>query len=100
MGFQSGDESFVIDGKPYGLRLTLGVLAELNSRLSVKGPRDLSLRLRALSPAEGRVLLACVMRPCLSQGADVTGLAANFSQSDIARAMPAICRLFEEAFSE
>ena len=99
MGFQSGDTLIHIKNKSFRLRLTMGALAELNFRLSVTGPQDLSLRLRALTPAEGRVLLACLMRPCLPLEADISRLAADVPGKDIARVMPAICRLFEEAFS-
>ena len=99
MGFQRGDQRLTIKDQTYGLRLTMGALAEITSRLSANGPQELSLRLRSMSVAEGRVLLACVMRPCLPLGADVTGLAASFSDEDIAQAMPIICRLFEDSFS-
>ena len=99
MGFQRGDQRLTIKNQTYGLRLTMGALAEITSRLSASGPQDLSLRLRSFDVAEGRVLLACVMRPCLPLGADVTGLAASFSDEDIAQAMPIICRLFEDSFS-
>jgi len=99
MGFQRGDQRLTIKNQTYGLRLTMGALAEITSRLSASGPQELSLRLRSMSVAEGRVLLACVMRPCLPLGADVTGLAASFSDEDIAQAMPIICRLFEDSFS-
>ena len=99
MGFQRGDQRLTLQDQTYGLRLTMGALAEITSRLSASGPQELSLRLRSMSVAEGRVLLACVMRPCLPLGADVTGLAASFSDEDIAQAMPIICRLFEDSFS-
>ena len=100
MGFQRGDQQIVINGISYGLRLTLGALAEITSRLSVSGPQELSGRLRRLTPADGRVLLACVMRPCLPSKVHIIRLAAHFSNGDIAAAMPVICRLFEEAFSD
>ena len=99
MAFQNGDQSIVMDGTVYSLRLTMGALAEITSRLSVSGPQELSLRLRSLSAADGRLLLACMMRPCLPSKVKVSRLADRFSDSDIAAAMPVICRLFEEAFS-
>lgn len=104
MGYQKGDQQIVIEGKTYGLRLTMGALAELNTRLSANGPSELSARLRQLSAADARVLLTCVMRPCLppdcsASGACAQSLAASFSGSDIAEAMPAICTLFEQAFA-
>jgi hypothetical protein len=46
------------------------------------------------------VLLACVMRPCLPSKVHIIRLAAHFSNGDIAAAMPVICRLFEQAFSD
>lgn len=100
MGFQKGDQQIVIDGTTYGLRLTMGALAELNSRLSAKGPQDLSGRLRSLTLADGRVLLACVMRPCIPCRVVHGGPAASFSDTQVAAALPVICRLFEEAFSD
>lgn len=99
MGFQTGDQQIVIKGKSYVLRLTMGALAEITSRLSVSGPQELSGRLRHVTPRDGRVLLACVMRPCLPSKVNIIRLAAHFSDGDIAAALPAICRLFEEAFS-
>jgi len=100
MGFQTGDQSIVMSGISYQLRLTMGALAEITSRLSASGPQELSLRLRSLTAADGRVLLACMMRPCLPSRVNVSRLAAQFSDSDIAAAMPIICRLFEEGFSD
>jgi hypothetical protein len=100
MGFQSGDGSILIDGRTYNLRLTMGALAEITSRLSVSGPQELSFHLRSLTAADGRVLLACMMRPCLPSKVNVIRLAAHLSDSDIAAAMPIICRLFEEGFSD
>ena len=99
MGFQRGDQRLTLQKQTYGLRLTMGALAEITSRLSARGPQELSLRLRSIDVAVGRVLLACVMRPCLPLGADVTGLAASFSGEDIAQVMPIICGLFEDSFS-
>ena len=100
MGFQSGDQQIVINGQTYGLRLTMGALAEINLRLCTAGPQELSLCLRSLTAAQGRVLLACVMRPCLPSADCTHRLAAHFSKVDIAKAIPAICILFEEAFSD
>lgn len=97
-GFQKGDQRLLIEGKTYGLRLTMGALAEITSRLSTAGPKQLSARLRRLSAADGRVLLACVMRPCLPYGVCADSSAASFSDSQIAKALPIICRLFEQAF--
>ena len=100
MGFQSGDQSVVLGGASYSLRLTMGALAEINLHLSVTGPQELSLRLRSLTAADGRVLLACMMRPCLPSKVNIIRLAAHFSDAEIAATMPVICRLFEEGFSD
>lgn len=98
MSYQKGDVFITVSGKNYGLRLTMGALAELDTRLSLSGPAALAKRLRHLTPDEARVLLACVMRPCAPSG-DVDASAASFSKTDIAQVMPQLCRLFEEAFS-
>lgn len=98
MGFQKGDQQIFIVGKTYDLRLTMGALAAISSRLEAAGPKELSARLRHLSAAQGRMLLACVMRPCFLSETCPEGLAARFSDSEIAEAMPIICCLFEEAF--
>ena len=104
MGFQKGDQRVFLGEKSFRLRLTIGSLAEINSRLGCSGPRELSDQLRTLTAAQARVLLACVMRPCLpvdsSGGQDADMSAALFSKADIAAAMAAICALFEEAFSD
>ena len=97
-GAQKGDGFITVSGKNYGLRLTMGALAELDTRLSLSGPAALAKRLRHISPDEARVLLACVMRPC-SPSRGCAASAASFSEADIAAATPAVCRLFEEAFS-
>ena len=99
MTFQKGDQQLVIRGTSYGLRLTMGALAEINSRLSVAGPKELSTRLRSLNAADGRVLLACVMRPCLSLQGKFTGPAATLSEAEMSDVLPHMCKLFEEAFS-
>ena len=98
MGFQRGDQRLTLQDQTYGLRLTMGALAEITSRLSASGPQELSLRLRSMSVAEGRVLLACVMRPRLPLGADVTGLAASLTVEQVTQILPQMCKLFEEAF--
>lgn len=99
MHYRKGDGLITVSGKNYGLRLTMGALAELDTRLSLSGPAALAKRLRHMSTDEARVLLACVMRPC-SPSRDITASAVNFSDEDIAQTMPAVCRLFEEVFSD
>ena len=100
MTYQKGDQSVSLGTSSVTLRLTMGALAEITSRLGASGPQSLSGQLRHLNPAQGRELLACLMRPCspLPESADRS--AASFTDGEIARAMPAICRLFEEAFRD
>ena len=97
MGYQKGDGIITVAGQDYGLRLTMGALAELDTRLSLSGPTALATRFKQASREEASVLLACVMRPCLPSR-NAPPLAANFTDADIAKALPDICRLFEEAF--
>lgn len=99
MSYQKGDGLITIAGKNYGLRLTIGALAELNTRLSLSGPTALATRFRQVSVEEARVLLACVMRPYFREE-EAPPPAATFTDIDIANALPEICRLFEEAFRE
>ena len=42
MGYQKGDEIITVAGQDYGLRLTMGALAELDTRLSLSGPTALA----------------------------------------------------------
>ena len=65
MGYQKGDGIITVAGQNYGLRLTMGALAELDTRLSLSGPTALATRFKQASREEASVLLACVMRPCL-----------------------------------
>lgn len=99
MSYQKGDGIITIAGKNYGLRLTIGVLAELNIRLSLSGPIALANRMRQVSGEEARVLLVCVMRPYFREE-EAPPPAATFTDTDIANALPEISRLFEEAFRE
>lgn len=100
MSFQKGDQLISIGTSSVTLRLTIGALAEINSRLGASGPQSLSGRLRRFTPSQGRELLACLMRPNSPLPGSADRSAALISDADIARAMPAICRLFEEAFSD
>lgn len=99
MSFQKGDLHIVIRQQSYGLRLTVGALAEISSRLCAAGPQMLAERLRRLSPADGRVLLACVMRPCLPPEDMRRRSVTHLSDAEIRALLPDICALFEQAFS-
>ncbi len=116
MGFQKGDVAVIIGGVPCYLRLTIGALAEISERLAdpinssrenfaAIGPRALSQCLRSLSVAEARVLLTCLLSPPLparsslsAQGKEAVSAAA-VSDEDMTKLLPAICRVFEQAFS-
>ncbi len=99
MIYQKGDGLITVSGTEYGLRLTMGALAELDTRLSLSGPAALAYRLRQMSSSEARVLLACVMRPCAPSEA-AAAPAASFSDAEIAKIMPQVCALFEDAFAD
>ncbi len=111
MGFQKGDVPIIIDGAPHYLRLTIGGLAEISEQLSSSlnnfatiGPRALSQCLRSLSVAEARVLLTCLVSPPIPTGSlpardkEIVSAAA-VSDEDMTQLLPAICRVFEQAFS-
>lgn len=104
MAFQVGDGHVVINNCRYGLRLTVGALAEISTRLSLFGPDTLMQGLRSLQAEEGRVLLESLMRPCLPpDGANPVGSGspvARLTEADIAKALPAICEVFEHAFAD
>lgn len=99
MPYQKGDGLITVSGQEYGLRLTMGALAELDTRLSLSGPAALASRLRHLSSKEARVLLACVMRPC-APSKDAHASAAKLSDAQVASVMPQVCALFETAFAD
>jgi len=98
MGFQAGDGAVSISGKAVTLRLTLGALAEISTRMSLFGPDALMQGLRALQPEDGRLLLECLMLPDLPHG-DARALAAELTMQEIAALLPAVCEIFEQAFS-
>ena len=52
MGYQKGDEIITVAGQNYGLRLTMGALAELDTCLSLSGPTALATRLKQASREE------------------------------------------------
>ena len=58
MGYQKGDGIITVAGQNYGLRLTMGALAELDTRLSLSGPTALATRFKQASREEASVLLA------------------------------------------
>lgn len=98
MQFQLGDGLWRFQGRTYLLRLTLGGLAELSSRLSLSGPDALASTLRSMSPETGRVLLEVLLRPALPLE-DAGPSAAALQNADIVTALPIICEVFEYAFS-
>ena len=49
MGYQKGDGRIVLGGQVFGLRLTMGALAEISQKLTILGPADLADCLRNMS---------------------------------------------------
>lgn len=94
MGYQKGDGRIELGGQVFGLRLTMGALAEISEKLAISGPADLADCLRNMSQEHCRVLLSSLITAC-GQVAP-----SEFSQADMAAALPEICRLFEEAFCD
>lgn len=101
-GFQKGDVPLKIEGRTYRLRLTLGALAEIESRLGVKGPLELAKKIRSFgqqnrSDHEAMTLLECLM--CAQDhtgGIHVPPMVKRAKPMDY---MPAIATLFEETFT-
>ncbi|WP_409433486.1 GTA-gp10 family protein [Litorimonas sp. RW-G-Af-16] len=96
-GYQPGDQSIVIAGDTYHLRLTLGALAEISARFGGGGPLHLAQVFRNLNDDAARTLLACLLRPCLPSE-DVDRLAASASSPEIAAAMSAITEIINKTF--
>lgn len=94
MGYQKGDGRIVLGGQVFGLRLTMGALAEISQKLTILGPADLADCLRNMSQEHCQVLLSSLTR--------AYGQAAprELGEADMAAALPEICRLFEEAFCD
>ncbi len=100
-GFQKGDVVVKIEGRTYQLRLTLGALAHIESRLEVKGPLELAQKIRDFSkndhsPTEALALLDCVL---CTQDHDVTQVLTTIKRARPCEYMPALARLFEETFA-
>ncbi|MBL4854846.1 MAG: gene transfer agent family protein [Robiginitomaculum sp.] len=100
-GFQKGDVAVKIEGRTYRLRLTLGTLAHIESRLKVKGPVKLAEKIRDFSKnnynsADALALLDCVL---CAQGHNDTHVPAMIKRAKPCEYMPALARLFEETFA-
>ena len=105
MGFQPGDQRVRIDTHTRTLRLTVGALAHIGSRLSAPGPKALAGAMRRIGPDEARVLLTCLLVADCSS-AEVTSAQSDFDKSvaqlsdaDVLVFVPAICAVFEESFN-
>lgn len=96
MLFQKGDRRITIDGQPCLMRLTMGGLADISQQFSATSPRALSRRMQALTTAEARVLLTCLLRPA-PDGA-MTASVAALPPGEIQALLPDICAVFEESF--
>lgn len=99
--FQKNDVVLDIQGRAYILRLTLGVLAEIDEVLSVNGPLELAAKMKLMSTntqglEEAQRLLKCVLRPAFVEGElDLSILAKQAVPKEF---MSAITRLFEMNF--
>lgn len=91
-GFQKGDYIFVHDGKPVYLRLTLGALSEICTRLDTPDFSHLSKRIRRAEKEDIAIIFRALSRPAHADS-------FNFSALNIAEAMPALATVFETAFS-
>ncbi|WP_371396207.1 hypothetical protein [Fretibacter rubidus] len=104
MGFQPGDQRVVIGARTFTLRLTLGALSHISSRLSAAGPHALADAMRRIGPEEARVLLDCLLMAqpssprAMSAQADIDSSVAQLSDADVLVFVPAICAVFEESF--
>ncbi|PHS40232.1 MAG: hypothetical protein COA91_04445 [Robiginitomaculum sp.] len=101
-GFQKGDVAFQIEGRTYRLRLTLGSLAHMESRLGVRGPLELAQKIRNFAnckhnPSEVLALLECML--CAEDHTGTTRIPAMIKRAKPGEYMPALARLFEETFS-
>ncbi|MCF6274912.1 MAG: gene transfer agent family protein [Robiginitomaculum sp.] len=101
-GYQKGDVAVKIEGRNYRLRLTLGSLAEIETRLGVKGPLELAQKIRSFgdknrSSDEAVTLLECLM--CAPGHTGATRIPAMVKRAKPMDYMPAIATLFEETFA-
>ena len=76
------------------MRLTLGALAEMAETLNVKGPMELSHKMKRLKPDVAVRLLRALLRPV--HGHNITTIDAVNMSPDIVVKM---AKLFERAFA-
>jgi len=101
-GYQKGDVAVKIEGRNYRLRLTLGSLAEIETRLGVKGPLALAEKIRSFgaknrSNSEALTLLECLL--CAQDRDGTTSVPTMVMRAKPMDYMPAIATLFEETFA-
>lgn len=99
MGFQPGDQTIVIGDYPVTLRLSMGALASISSRLSASGPAALAQALRHMGPDEARVLLACLIVCDSPSSQTISQSAAHLSDEAVGVYVPALCTVFEQSFN-
>lgn len=92
--WHGGDRLVKAGSRELRLRLTVGALAEIDSRLGIQGPVALSERMRSLGPDDLDHMLCALLRPVHGEGAPA--LARSVPPVQASRA---IADLFEEAFS-
>ena len=92
MGYQKGDGRIVLGGQVFGLRLTMGALAEISQKLTILGPADLADCLRNMSQEHCQILLSSLTR--------AYGQAAprELGEADMAAALPEIAAYLRRRF--
>ena len=91
-GFQNGDYIYAHNGQTVHLRLTLGALAEICSRLNVEDISELSTRIRSADKENIIIIYNALYR--FSQTVE-----ADFSDLNLQMAMPALAQILETAFA-
>ena len=99
MGFQRADQTIFIGKNPVTLRLTIGALASISSRLSASGPAALAAALRRIGPDEARVLLACLIVCDSPSSQRISQSAAQLSDEAVGAYVPALWVVFEQSFN-
>jgi len=91
-GFQNGDYIYAHNGQTVHLRLTLGALAEICSRLHVEDISELSTRIRS---ADKEIMI--IVFNALSRFYKLEDI--DFSDLNLQMAMPALAQILETAFA-
>ena len=91
-GFQNGDYIYAHNGQTVHLRLTLGALAEICSRLNVEDISELSTRIRS---ADKEIMI--IVFNALSRFYKLEDI--DFSDLNLQMATPALAQILETAFA-